>query len=330
MKVSPQLFAFGCSFTNYLWPTWADILGKHFETYYNYGKQGAGNQFIFNSIVEANLKHCFTPQDTVAIMWTNVSREDRYVNGEWLTPGNIYTQKLYDKTFVKKFADTRGYYIRDLALIWTADQLLEKIGCKVIHFSMVDITNPVQWDHEDYSEEIDDLIVYYQPVLTKILPSVHSTVFNNDWQSRPNNASSETLSEVLPRVLDRQRWVSWYENIRDPSWPDCNYEDDFINLPEYIQKECYEKFNYDAGQRITKYNKKSISSQDNYKNVQLNPKQRDDMHPTPAEHLEYLEYVLPDFDFDNSTKIWTQEVNNLVQSAQDYSSIWVPNIPKRW
>jgi len=35
-----RLFAFGCSFTQYKWPTWADILGKSFDLSYNLGKSG--------------------------------------------------------------------------------------------------------------------------------------------------------------------------------------------------------------------------------------------------------------------------------------------------
>ena len=28
-----RLFTFGCSFTQYMWPTWADILSKNFNFY---------------------------------------------------------------------------------------------------------------------------------------------------------------------------------------------------------------------------------------------------------------------------------------------------------
>ena len=45
-----RIFTFGCSFTNYLWSTWANILGYEFREaeFYNFGKSGAGNQYIFN------------------------------------------------------------------------------------------------------------------------------------------------------------------------------------------------------------------------------------------------------------------------------------------
>ena len=44
-----RAFVFGCSFTQYYWPTWADILGREFNKFENWGQCGGGNQFIFNS-----------------------------------------------------------------------------------------------------------------------------------------------------------------------------------------------------------------------------------------------------------------------------------------
>jgi hypothetical protein len=317
-----RLFTFGCSFTSYKWPTWANILGRQFNTFENWGRSGAGNQYIFNSIVEANITRCFTPQDTIAIMWTNVSREDRYVEREWLTPGNIYNQNLYDSKFVEKFADTRGYYIRDLALIWAADRLLENIGCNIIHFSITDIANPAQYTDMKASSEISDLINYYQPVLSKILPSVHCKVFNYNWYSRPNCITRQTLDTVVAQVCRKGEFLSWYNNIRDSSWPSCNSEDDFINLPDHIQKECYEDFGY----RPNKIQSKSSKFQKLLPNVLS----RQDTHPTPVEHLEYLERVIPNFNIDTDSKIWAKEIDICLQTGQDYSNFWIPYYLKRW
>lgn len=42
-------------------------------------------------------------------------------------------------------------------------------------------------------------------------------------------------------------WTEFYNQIRDPSWPECKQEDDFGKLPEHIQRECYETFGYVPG-----------------------------------------------------------------------------------
>ena len=47
-----RLFAFGCSFTGYGWPTWADIIGQSFDYYENWGKSGIGNYLISSRVVE--------------------------------------------------------------------------------------------------------------------------------------------------------------------------------------------------------------------------------------------------------------------------------------
>jgi sulfatase maturation enzyme AslB (radical SAM superfamily) len=42
-------------------------------------------------------------------------------------------------------------------------------------------------------------------------------------------------------------WAEFYNQIRDPSWPDCEQEDHFVQLPERIQRECCESFGYIPG-----------------------------------------------------------------------------------
>jgi len=42
----------------------------------------------------------------------------------------------------------------------------------------------------------------------------------------------------------KTKWITFYEQIRDNTWPDCENEADFINLPAHIQKECIEIFGY--------------------------------------------------------------------------------------
>ena len=43
-------------------------------------------------------------------------------------------------------------------------------------------------------------------------------------------------------------WQEFYSSIRDPSWPDCEHEEQFELLPEHIQTECRTVFGYQPGQ----------------------------------------------------------------------------------
>jgi len=314
-----RFFTFGCSFTNYWWPTWADILGKQYKKFYNYGYSGAGNQYIFNSIVEANLKHKFNHSDTVAIMWSNPAREDRYVNNKWVTVGNIYTQCVYDQKFVKKFADIRGYFIRDLATIWAIDCLLKSIGCNVIHFSIFNLTDTNR-QYKNYNVNLDDLLEFYNPVLEKILPSFYNVIFNCDFESRPRNIAEETTDAIKKIIFRRIFFQNWYQDIKDVSWPECNYEEDFENLSQDIQTECKNNFNYNPfSYKLSPPSRKTALSPVIFDN-----------HPTPLEHLEYLETVCPELEIYKETKSWVKKIDNMLHEYQDYTKIWLPNTQTRW
>jgi hypothetical protein len=178
-----RLFTFGCSFTNYHWPTYADILAKQFDSYSNWGESGAGNFFIFNSLIEAIKREKINKDDTVCIMWSSIAREDRYVNNKWLLSGSIYTQEIYDESFIKQFADPTGYLLRDLSYISASKQILSSLGCKWYFFSIVPLACYedciVSWF--DIDKKIIDL---YKDDIASIRPSVYETIFNYDWNSR--------------------------------------------------------------------------------------------------------------------------------------------------
>jgi hypothetical protein len=188
-----RFFAFGCSFTKFDWPTWADIVGTQFDESYNFGCAGAGNFYIFNRLITKIAEHNITDKDTVMIMWTNVTREDRFIKGRWITPGHIFNQDYYPKGFVKNFVDIRGCFERDIPLFHAAQLLLDKIGCKHQIMSMIDIVNTNQYGYNLPEENIDHLFKLYKNTLDRILPSVHKTLFNNDWHSVPTPGFSINL-----------------------------------------------------------------------------------------------------------------------------------------
>ena len=201
-----RLFTFGCSFTKYHWPTWANILGKEYHEHQNWAEPGAGNQFILNSLVECNLRNKISNLDTVGIMWTNVAREDRYLT-YWSLPGNIYTQDTYDEKFVRNMITTKGLYIRDLAFIYSVDKILKDIGCRYFYLSMVDITNPLNHGITDVSEDLQELFDLYTPVLKQIKPSIHNLIFNYDWNSRPAMLENGKRHDYHPLPLEHIEYM---------------------------------------------------------------------------------------------------------------------------
>ena len=47
-------------------------------------------------------------------------------------------------------------------------------------------------------------------------------------------------------------WQEFYQEIKDPSWPDCKKEEEFDSLPDHIKQECINVFDYKPGQFLNK------------------------------------------------------------------------------
>jgi len=186
-KRPKRLFAFGCSFTRYHWTTWPEFVAYDLNIpYYNYGRSGAGNQYISNMVAQADATYSFDEDDLVMITWTNVAREDRWVKGDWVTPGNIFTQGDYDETFVRKWADPVGYMIRDFASIHLTKNLLDNKKCKYHMLSMCNIQTTI--DQSQTSKGIEpkykliheELCKKYSETLDTIQPSFFDVLWENN------------------------------------------------------------------------------------------------------------------------------------------------------
>jgi len=302
-----RLFTFGCSFTHWSWPTWADILGREFEQYENWGQRGAGNVFIFHSLIECYKKKVLGKGDKVVIMWSSYFREDRYHNGFWDTSG--------ETSGLPKNVDLRGKYIETLSLISAARNLLEGWGVDYTFTSMVPINQgmDINQDHGEF----DDVDQVFNSDIENIRPSMLEKIFDGNWGSR--------------RMPDEKTVKKVYKQLIGPGWPtidtflDRNLEGIDPNILEEI-------LGFDV---LACY---------------IDPESRphiidfEDTHPTPAEHLAYIDSVLPEFKISNETRGWVKHMNELLlkQGSPDmridyqftqrcYDGIWscITNRPER-
>lgn len=143
-----RLFTFGCSFTKYNWPTWADLLGLHCNVF-NWGHPGVGNRAILERLVEAYTYQQISQDDVVIIQWSHINRHD-YARPDikendskmWKTKGNIFSpinQDIFDKKWINKFWSHEAYFVHTLHSIILAQQLLKSIGCMWFMTSIVDL-----------------------------------------------------------------------------------------------------------------------------------------------------------------------------------------------
>jgi hypothetical protein len=143
-----RLFTFGCSFTKYNWPTWADILSREFWCAFNWGVPGIGNRGIMERLVEAHLLHEFQKDDVIIIQWTGWNRHD-YARSDyptpiskWKTSGSIFSpqnQGIFDLDWCEKFYNEKDYFIHTLNSIKLSQHFLESLNCKWFMMLGIDI-----------------------------------------------------------------------------------------------------------------------------------------------------------------------------------------------
>jgi hypothetical protein len=208
-----RLFTIGCSFTEYFYPTWANVLSKSmpYAEFYNLGLSGTSNPFIANRLVEANIKFKFCETDLVVVMWTTTARETHYVRGRWYNPGNIFSQDVYSKEFVEKFADPNGYLIRDLATIELATAYANNLPCTYVGL----LSTPIDFRYlGDHNPGLDDelacdILDTYSELLASFPKSLFELEMKGVWD--PGSKYKSTM----------------FKGTRDDYHPDptryCNY-----------------------------------------------------------------------------------------------------------
>jgi len=178
--------------TKYAWPTWADIIGSEITEFHNYAHPGSGNMMISNQILEQAMRYNFDENDLILVMWSTVTREDRYIQSAWRPAGNIYTQDFYNRDFVGKYACPRGYLIRDLNIMTYTHQFLNSIKSDKIITSMSGIKidddeHGRSWFNKIFHprKEYDDVYDFYAETLNAVNGSLMTDACNDIWPEVP-------------------------------------------------------------------------------------------------------------------------------------------------
>ncbi len=208
-----RFFAFGCSFTGYFWPTWADVLSKEMPdaTYYNMGICGAGNLLISARAVEANLKFNFNQDDLVMIMWSTFCREDRYYKNRWESPGNIFTQQTYSADFVKKFADPKGYLIRDLSLMELTTNYLKALPCDSVTLMSV----PFNYQNERDTSVVP-IINSFTDLVKNTPPCMYDLELKGEFENGHEYYNDESKQQVGDYHPNPVRYWNYLDKLKFP------------------------------------------------------------------------------------------------------------------
>jgi hypothetical protein len=210
-KKYKRFFTFGCSFTSYLWPTWADVLASEMPNaeFYNFGHCGGGNLLIASRIVETNAKFTFTETDLVIPMWTTFCREDRYTHGRWMNTGNIFNQGEYSEEFVKKYCDPTGYLLRDLAIIELSSNYLRTIVSD--SFTMAGVPYEYQMDMTNYTRpRINDILNVYKDTISITPPALVDLELDGEFQHGhiyTRDSNGETCNDYHPHTMNYYNYL---------------------------------------------------------------------------------------------------------------------------
>jgi len=224
-----RLFTFGCSLTQFFYPTWADLLIAHYhdraDVLENWGKSGAGNQYIFTRIWEADSIYHFNEDDIIVVQWTAMYRDDRWIekNG-WHCAGNLYHGQLSDKpmnlnnynyTSQWQWADPIHCVMRDCAMISSIKAMLEQRGCKTVYFSFNDFYNKKASRDAvlDQTKSLDDTCIngilnqYKEYINTDALPIMEWNGLTDEHfeaysKTRPLTVANpgDTVDEIRPEL----------------------------------------------------------------------------------------------------------------------------------
>jgi hypothetical protein len=123
-----RFFAFGCSYTNFVWPTWANIIADDLDIpFENWGMSGSGNQSMHTRIIECDLKNSLTPNDLVIVSWSTWSREDRFLENHWKCGGNVFNNPYYGEEFIKKYWSWENDILRNATTIHSINKAYNDI-----------------------------------------------------------------------------------------------------------------------------------------------------------------------------------------------------------
>lgn len=224
----PRLFTFGCSFTQYGWPTWADIIAYDRDIeYYNYAIAGLGNVGIAHRILEADLKHKFREGDEIFILWSSWSREDRVKNLDWVGGGSVLNRSntIYDSYFLKKYWNFNNDVVKNSTAIITTNRLFKDlIVWQASAFEF--FTN--EGDKTYVKSDAKTFINLYKEALPnlKVIPCETEKPFKVVHDSHPDVLGHLEIAKIIYKDLNLK--------IKD------NTTDTFIKLQndiEYVVKE---------------------------------------------------------------------------------------------
>ena len=184
-----RLFTFGCSYTQFLWPTWADIIANDLQIeHQQWGISGIGNIAIASRILECDLKHKFTKDDLIIVNWSSWHRIDLLnEHRHWCTGGNAFNNPQFPPSYLKKYWNQNDDIVKNCTAI-----ILSNKGVNIDYQShMIDYEGKTEYEETSYD------FTHYQYLLANM---PNKNIFNTINNSRFSNTVVDHHPDILTHL----------------------------------------------------------------------------------------------------------------------------------
>jgi hypothetical protein len=136
------LVTFGCSFTDFQWPTWSDWMGHYYSNYVKKARGGTGNRAIFHNLIKHLETSTSLSDQQIVIQWTGIVREDLFDEDEsnptYMSGGNVYNHSYFPNNYPDLYFSILQNTFESINYIKAAKLLLENYNIDYLMTFMLD------------------------------------------------------------------------------------------------------------------------------------------------------------------------------------------------
>lgn len=198
-----RLFTFGCSFTRFYWPTWAEIIAYELKMpHQNWGVPGIGNVGMHSRLLECDLRNNFNEDDIILVVWSNWARED-FFNvkksqnpiTKWSASGG--TMHSYDKNFIDTYCSVSNDLIKNSNAMISANKMFDIGFNGHIITPMINLHNDKALAFNDKEKEV---AMFYEACIPN----------DGEFNRTTHPCSYAIKNEIHPDIISQLAYVNEY------------------------------------------------------------------------------------------------------------------------
>jgi len=204
-----RIFTFGCSFTNYYWPTWADLI-LYKNNGFNLGIRGGGFDSILYRIMEADRICKLMPDDQIIVIFTTPLRWDLIideVNPSWGTAGQVITSN--NTKYEGELFCLAGLMYKSFYNIILIRDYLELRNLNYLFGSVNNLFNDVgnYFENIDIGESTAGLMNYVKNNVEIKLTDFHTFLYGTEIKEWNITKYFHDTKDYHPRPLQYHKWI---------------------------------------------------------------------------------------------------------------------------